>query len=670
MRKSARPATVWLPMRRSLLATALALLAGNHALAAGATTPAAQPKPASPATAARNSGVLQQLPFADREDYASATRGLIAPYRGNTVNAAGQVVWSPQAYDFLRAEQSPATVNPSLWRQAQLNAYAGLFQVTDRVYQVRGLDLANLTIVEGDTGLILIDALATTETARAALELYYQSRPRKPVLAVIYTHSHIDHFGGVRGVVDEAEVKAGKVAIYAPAGFLQEAVSENVFAGTAMLRRSYYQGATMVPRSERGQVDAGIGKGAPKHGTFGLIAPTVVLTQPVETHRIDGVDVEFQLTPGTEAPAEMNLWLPQFKALCMAENATPTMHNILTPRGAPVRDAKAWGKYLDDSLVRYGEKAEVLFAQHNWPTWGGARIRSLLADQRDMYTWLNDRTLHLLNLGLTPTEIAEAMRKLPGNLEKKWYTRGYYGSLSFNARAVYQRYLGFYDANPANLDPLTPADAGKRYVAAMGGADAVLKQMRAAMDQGDYRWAVQLGNHLVFADPANVAARNLQADALEQLGYQSESSLWRNMYVTGAHELRAGVHTESGNRAADLVRALEPSMFFDLLAVRLDSDKAQGHDMLLNWVFTDRKAPFALTLRNGVLTYREGRLHDRADATIHMSKDTLDRINLRQVELAAAVQNGDVRIEGDGGKLGQLMGMLVTFRPDFNIVTP
>ncbi|KUE84819.1 alkyl sulfatase [Cupriavidus necator] len=657
-------------MRQSLLATALAFLASTHALAAGTAAPPVPSRPASAATAARNASVLQQLPFADREDYVSATRGLIAPYRSDTMSSDGQVVWSPQAYDFLRTDKSPDTVNPSLWRQAQLNAYAGLFQVTDRVYQIRGLDLANMTIVEGDTGLILIDTLATSETAKAALTLYYQSRPRKPVVAVIYTHSHLDHFGGVRGVVDEADVKAGKVAIYAPAGFLEEAVSENVFAGTAMLRRSYYQGATMVPRGERGQVDAGIGKGAPKHGTLGLIAPTVVLKEPVETRRIDGVDFEFQLTPGTEAPAEMNIWLPRFKALCMAENATPTMHNILTPRGALVRDAKAWGKYLDDSLVRYGNKAEVLFAQHNWPTWGGERIRNLLADQRDMYTWLNDRTLHLLNMGLTPAEIADDMRKLPGNLEKKWYTRGYYGSLSFNARAVYQRYLGFYDANPANLDPLTPVDAGRHYVAAMGGAANVLKLMRAAVDKGDYRWAVQLGNHLVFADPANAQARNLQADALEQLGYQSESSLWRNMYITGAQELRAGVHTASGNRATDLVRALEPSMFFDLLAVRLDSDKAQGHDMTLNWVFTDRKVPFALTLRNGVLTYREGRLHDKADATISMSKDTLDRINLRQVDLAAAVQKGDVRIEGDGRKLGELMGMLVTFRPDFNVVTP
>ncbi|WP_349604808.1 alkyl sulfatase dimerization domain-containing protein [Cupriavidus sp. DF5525] len=656
------------PARSRVLATAvaLALTTGVHA----AEMPK-QPKPASAFTASSNAAVLQQLPFSDRADYESVRRGLVAPFRGEIRNAAGQVIWNTADYEFQQAPNSPDSVNPSLWRMAQLNANAGLFQVTDRLYQVRGLDLSNMTIVEGERGIIVVDPLISTETARAALDLYYGHRPGKPVVAVIYTHSHVDHFGGVRGVVDEADVKAGKVAIYAPAGFMQEAVSENVFAGTAMFRRAIYQAGSGVPRDARGQVDTGIGKGGSSGGTISLIAPTELIHERYEARHIDGVEFEFQLTPGTEAPAEMNFYLPQMRALCMAENATRTMHNILTPRGAPVRDPKAWGKYLDESLVRYGDRAEVMLAQHNWPTWGGERIRTMMADQRDMYTFLNDRTLHLLNQGLTPMEIAEAMQKLPGELEKKWYTRGYYGSLSFNARAVYQRYLGFYDANPANLNPLPPAQAARRYVQAMGGPDNVLRLVREAIDKGEYRWATQLGNHLVFADPQNRAAREAQADALEQLGYQSENSLWRNMYLTGARELREGVPPASASRnTADLVRALEPAMFFDYMAVRLDSDKAQGHDMTLNWVFSDTGQPFALTLRNGVLTYRENSRHASADVIVKMSKPTLDRINLRQLDLPTALRQGKVKVEGDAKKLSELMAMLTTFDPAFGIVVP
>lgn len=648
---------------------ACALTADLHA--ADISTQQTPAKPASALTSAKNAAVLKQLPFADREDYESVKRGLIAPFTGEIKNAAGKTVWSIRSYDFLQAEQSPDTVNPSLWRIAQLNSQAGLFQVADRLYQLRGFDLSNMTIIEGEAGLIVIDPLTVTETARAALDFYYQHRPKKPVAAVIYTHSHVDHFGGVRGVVDEADVEAGKVEIYAPSGFVREALSENVLAGNAMSRRGQYQSAAVVPRGERGQVDTGLGKTAPIGGTITLIAPTVLLKAPYEKHRIDGVDVEFQLTPGAEAPADMNVFLPQLRALCMADNLMQSMHNILTPRGALVRDAKAWSRYLDDALVRYGDQTDVLFAQHNWPTWGAERIRTLLADQRDMYAFLNDRTLHLLNRGMTPMEIAEAMQKLPGDLEHKWHTRGYYGTLSFNSRAVYQRYLGFYDANPANLDPLTPVEAGKRYVQALGGATNVLKLMRAAMEKGDYRWAVQLGNHLVFAEPENEEARAAQADAFEQLGYQAESSLWRNMYLMGAMELRNGSPANEARRSTDdLVRALEPAMVFDFLAVRLDSDRAQGHDMTLNWVFADLRKPFALTLRNGVLTYREDSQHAKADATVTMNKATLDRISLRQLDFATALKQGDVKVAGDGRKLPELMGMLAMFTPSFNIVMP
>ncbi|WP_442962578.1 alkyl/aryl-sulfatase [Pseudomonas nitroreducens] len=657
--------------RRNALALAVLLACTGMASAAEADNGPALAKPASAATRASNAAVLQALPFTDRQDYEDASRGLVAAFSGQIKDANGKVVWDTHQYDFLNAEQAPDSVNPSLWRMAQLNSNAGLFQVAERLYQVRGMDLANMTIIEGDKGLVIIDPLMTSETARAALDLYYRNRPQRPVTAVIYTHSHIDHFGGVRGVIDEADVVAGKVQVYAPSGFMEEAASENVFAGTAMFRRAQYQSGGLVPRGDKGQVDTGIGKGGPTGGSIGLIAPTVLIDKSNQQVRVDGIDIEFQLTPGSEAPAEMNLYLPQMRALCMAENATHTQHNILTPRGALVRDAKAWGRYLDDSLVRYGDRADVMFAQHNWPTWGGERIRTLLADQRDMYTYINDHTLHLLNQGLTPTEIAAAMQKLPGDLERKWYNRGYYGSLSFNSRAVYQRYMGFYDGNPANLDPLPPQDAGTRYVEALGGAEHVLELMRAAMDKGDYRWAVELGNHLVFAQPDNRAARDAQADALEQLGYQAESSLWRNMYLSAAVELRNGVRQASLRKpSADLVKALEPSMFFDYMAVRLNAERAQGHDMQLNWTFTDRKQSFALTLRNGVLTYRENSSHVHPDAALSIDKATLDRISLKELDFPSALKQGLAKVEGDPRKLGELMSLLDAFTPDFNIATP
>jgi alkyl sulfatase BDS1-like metallo-beta-lactamase superfamily hydrolase len=659
-------------MKRFYASTlALAFALAFHPIRAAPTDAASStPKGASDATASRNAAVLQQLPFGDRADFEAADRGLVAAFEGQIRNHAGQVVWDSHSYDFLLNDAAPGTVNPSLWRQAQLNAKAGLFKVTDRVYQLRGMDLANMTVIEGDRGLILIDPLTSTETSSAALALYRQHRPAKPVVAVIYSHSHLDHFGGVRGVVDEADVTAGKVKIYAPAGFMDEAISETLLAGTAMLRRGMYQGGSTLPRGERGQVDTGLGKGGPRNATYTLIPPTHLITKEFESHVIDGVPIEFQLTPDTEAPAEMHMYLPKQRALCMAENATRMMHNLLTPRGAKVRDAKGWSRYLDDSLVRYGGKAEVMFTQHSWPTWGGENIRTLLADQRDMYAFMNDRTLHLMNQGLTPNEIAEAIQKLPGELDKKWYTRGYYGVLSFNVRAVYQRYLGFYDGNPGTLDPLPPVESGKRYVAAMGGASAVISRMREAMGRGEYRWAVQIGNHLVFAEPGNQEARETQADALEQLAYQSESATWRNMYLSGVAELRGGVLDLPSRPTEDLVRAATPAMFFDYLAIRLDSEKAQGHDMTLNWRFEDLKQSFALTLRNGVLTHRDGKQHAKADVSVRMSKAVLDRISLRQLDFATALAQGEVRVEGDAGKLTALLGMLSTFKPAFNIVTP
>ncbi|MFV3324999.1 alkyl/aryl-sulfatase [Pseudomonas sp. NY15372] len=648
----------------SLLALAL-----MTPLASFATTPA---KDATAFTLQNNQQWLQRLPFADRGDFESAERGLVERYDGVIGNAEGKTVWDMGQYAFLNPGAAPATVNPSLWRMAQLNRIAGLFQVTEGIYQIRGLDLANMTIIEGNTGLIVLDPLLSVETAKAGMALYFKHRPRKPVTTVIYTHPHVDHFGGVRGVIDEADVKAGKVQVIAPQGFFEHAIGENVLAGPAMKRRAQYMYGAGLPRGERGQVDAGLGKGVPANATVSLIAPTREISQPLEHLTLDGVEVEFQLTPGTEAPAEMNLYFPRFKALCMAENATHVQHNVLTLRGALVRDPKIWAHYLDQSLVRYGDKAEVVFAQHHWPTWGGPAIREYLADQRDMYAFIDSQTLRLINQGLTPMEIADTLTSLPPRLAAKWYSRDYYGSLSHNVRAVYQRYMGFYDGNPANLNPLPPQAAGARYVAAMGGSEQVLRQARKAFGEGDYRWVAQLTNHLVFAEPDNSEARELQADALEQLGYQSENATWRNAYLSGAQELRGGVAATTGGRgnADDMVRALTPTLFFDYLGVRVNALSAADNDLTINWRFTDLDEDYALTLRNGVLTHRDLARHAQADVEVTMSKATLDRVALKQTGFLKEATLGDITIKGERLKFLRLMGGLEEADARFNIVTP
>lgn len=644
------------------------LLALALPLAAQADAPA---KDATDLTRQSNQQWLQRLPFADRADFDNARRGLLEGVDQAVVNADGKTVWDLQRYAFLQGT-APATVNPSLWRIAQLNTVAGLFKVTDGIYQVRGLDLANMTLIEGEHGLIVMDPLLSVETARAGLAMYFRHRPQRPVVAVIYTHPHVDHFGGARGVVDEADVTAGRVQVIAPQGFFEHAISENVLAGPAMKRRAQYMYGAPLPRGPRGQVDAGLGKGVPANATVSLIAPTRLIEKPFETLRIDGVEIEFQLTPGTEAPAEMNLWFPAFKALCMAENASHVQHNVLTLRGAQVRDAKVWAHYLDQSLLRYGDQADVVFAQHHWPTWGGPAIREYLADQRDMYAFLDSQTLRLINRGLTPTEIAAELTSLPPRLASKWYSRDYYGSLSHNVRAVYQRYMGFYDGNPATLNPLPPSEAGERYVKALGGAERVLALAHEAYGNGDYRWVAELTRHLVFAQPDNSAARELQADALEQLGYQSENATWRNAYLTGAQELRNGVApaASKGGSADDLVRALTPSLFFDYLGVRVDAAKAAEQDLTINWHFTDLNQDYALTLRNGVLTHRDLTHHAKADVEVKMSKATLDRIALKQTGFLKEATVGDIDISGERMKFMRFMAGLDEPDGRFDIVTP
>ena len=630
-------------------------------------------KDAQRATTAVNTAMLERLAFDDTRDFADASRGLVAAAPGDALKRDnGFPIWDMAAYDFEDAEQPPETVNPSLWRQARLNRIAGLFKVTDGIYQLRGMDISNLSIVEGDTGIIVIDPFISVETAQAGMRLYREHRGDRPVVAVIYTHSHVDHYGGVRAIVSAADVASGRVKIYAPSGFLGHAVAENVFAGTAMSRRSHYQYGVFLPRGPRGQVDLGLGK-AVSSGTITLIPPTDLIDRTGTTLTIDGVPIEFQLTPGTEAPAEMNFYLPTFRALCAAENATHTLHNLLTLRGAEVRDARAWSAYLNEAIDRFAGRTDVLFASHHWPTWGTGNVHEFLADSRDMYQFLHDQTLRLMNHGLTPMEIAETLTALPPGLDRKWYARGYYGSLSHCVRAVYQRYLGFYDGNPAHLNPHQPVDAGRRYVEAIGGAEALLGKARQAFAEGDYRWVAELVNHLVFADPGNKAARELAADALEQLGYQCENGTWRSIYLTGAYELRHGVFKggDLTTVSPDTIQAMSVDLYFDYLGIRIDGDKAAAlPEMVLNWRFTDIGEDYAVTVRNAALTYRAGAQDALANATVTLTKAVLDRIGLGETTFERAIASKEIGIDGDATALPSILGTLDTFDLMFNIVEP
>ena len=651
-------------MLAAIIAIMLTITAVPFTFAAGADAP----KDAQPATKQANAAVLNELDFSDRQDFDDAQRGLIAPPTEAIIKAAdGHVVWDLDAYSFLKKEEAPATVNPSLWRQARINLVAGLFKVVDRVYQVRGLDLSNMTIIEGDKGVILIDPLITAEAARAGLDLYYQHRDKRPVVAVIYTHSHVDHFGGVKGVVNEADVKAGKVSILAPERFLEAAISENVTAGTAMGRRSSYWYGVVLPRGERGQVDAGLGK-ATSIGSVTLIPPTDTITKTGEQRLIDGVKMVFHMTPDTEAPAEMMIWFPQFKVFNSAELACHTLHNVLTLRGAQVRDAAKWSRYLNEAIDAYGEQTEVLIAQHHWPRWGRDRSIKFLKDQRDMYKYVHDQTLRLANEGYTMTEIGP-MLTLPPSLARQWYARGYYGTVNHDAKAVYQKYIGWYDMNPANLNPLPPVESARKYVEYMGGAQAVMARARKDFRKGEYRWVAQAMNNVVFADPDNQEARQLQADTLEQLGYQAEAATWRNNYLTAAYELRKGVPSLPATASTDVLTALTIPMIFDFMGVRLNGPRADGKVIVINWNFTDVKAKYALSLENSALTYMD-RQAPKADATITLTRAAFDAITLGKTTFEKEIGAGRIKVEGDGRKLGELFGLMDTFKGDFNIVTP
>ena len=625
-----------------------------------------QPKDATSATLAAQAALLASLPAEDGVDFERARRGFIDTLPDARVETArGGVAWDLSPFDFQGGgAPAPDTVNPSLWRLAQLNLNHGLYRVTEGIYQVRGFDLSNITFVEGNEGFIVVDPLTSAEPAAAALALMRKHRGDKPVSAVIYTHSHVDHYGGVKGVLTDADIAAG-ARIIAPEGFLAEAVSENVLAGNAMGRRATYMYGALLHRGPRGHVDSGLGK-AVSSGQVNLIAPTESISKTGTRLTLDGVEIVFQVTPGTEAPAEMNFFFPRHRALCMAENCTCQLHNLYTPRGAQVRDAKAWSFYIDEAIDLFADQSEVLFASHHWPRWGKADQVAFLEKQSDLYKFIHDQTLRLANHGLTPLEIAEQV-KLPPSLADEWHTRSYYGTISHNTKAVYQRYLGWFDGNPANLHKHPPEAAARRYVDAIGGADAVLAKGRAAFDAGDYRSVAELVNHLVFADPDNMEARNLQADALEQLGYQAESGPWRDFYLTGAQELRLvrPKATTPRQGATGQLRTLPADQLLDSLSVRLNGDTIGRAQPAMLLTFTDADETFSLKVRNGVLHHRPAKPSETA---IRLSRNTLVDLVVGDRTLEAAVTDG--LIEGDAAPLGELLMQLDRFDFWFEIVLP
>lgn len=661
----------------SLAATGLWKLSASFLLAASISMTtqswaAETAKPASDATKAANNALLKELPFEDKTSFELAHKGFIASLPQEPIKgASGNMIWDPAKYGFIKeGETAPDTTNPSLWRQSQLINISGLFEVTDGIYQVRNYDLSNMTIVEGKSGITIFDPLISEETAKAALELYYKHRPKKPVVAVIYTHSHVDHYGGVRGVVDEKDVKAGKVKIYAPAGFLEHAVAENVMAGTAMSRRASYMYGNLLPPSETGQLGAGLGT-TTSAGTVTLIPPTDIISKTGEKRVIDGLTYEFLYAPGSEAPAEMMYYIREKKALNTAEDSTHTLHNTYSLRGAKIREPLPWSKYLNEALKMWGDDVKVMYAMHHWPVWGNKEVREQLSSQRDMYRYINDETLRLANKGYTMTEIAEQV-KLPKSIASRFSNRGYYGSLNHNVKATYVLYLGWFNGNPATLNELPPDEEGKRYVDMMGGADAVLKKARDYYDKGDYRWVAEVVNHVVFADPGNQAAKNLQADALEQLGYQAESGPWRNFYLTGAKELREGVQKlpTPDTASPDTVKAMDLDLFFDYLAMRLKGPEVADKHIALNLDFTDLKKKYLLEMGNGVLNHTEGLQSKEADATLTLTRDTLNKLMLKQTTLKDAVAAGELKVDGNQEKLGELMSYMDNFDFWFNIVTP
>lgn len=640
--------------------------------------PDLSPKPATRHTAAVNGAVRDALPFDDTADFELAERGRIAHHpRRQITGVGGGAVWDLDSWRFLDGD-APDTVNPSLWRQSQLCAIEGLFEVVDGIYQVRGIDLSNVTFVRGDTGWIVVDPLTAAETARAALELVNDELGERPVVAVIYTHSHVDHFAGVRGIVTDDDVTSGRVRVIAPSGFLEAAIAENVIAGNVMTRRATYMYGVLLPRDPTGLVGSGLGQTTPL-GTFGLIAPTELVSETGTVLDVDGVRIEFQITPGTEAPAEMNFLFPDHRALCMAENCTAVFHNVYTPRGAQIRDALAWSQYLHESIQLFAERADVSFASHHWPRWGPEALRHHLERQRDLYRFLHDQTMRMANHGLTSLEIAEELR-LPPALGDEFFNRDYYGTLNHNVKAVYQRYLGFFDGNPAHLHPLPPVDAGRRYVEFMGGADELLRRARASFDEGDYRWVAQVVDHLVFAEPDNTEARALQADALEQLGYQAESGPWRSFYLTGAQELRAGpppIVIRSAEKP-DVMAAMTVEMLLQFIGVHLNGPLAADEQLAFTLEVRDASPGggsggpgevHGVGVVNGAMHHAVGAPHPDATLTVSTTHGALVAA-VTSGRLDQLAEDAATTIDGDVSVLARLSDRLDTFELFFPIVTP
>jgi alkyl sulfatase BDS1-like metallo-beta-lactamase superfamily hydrolase len=618
--------------------------------------------------------MLQQargaLPFADQRDLEEQKKGLIAPMPNLKIMAdAGHVAWDMERFQFLDQQDEFDSIHPSLLRQSRLNNNYGLYEVIPGIYQVRGLDLSDISFVRGGSGWIVFDPLVTAEVARAAWELFQEHVGEGlPVSAVIYSHTHGDHWGGVRGIVDEADVRSGRIPVIAPVDFMQFTISENVYAGNAMNRRLFYQYGLLLPANPYGYVGQGLGQGV-SAGAMGLIAPTRYVEAPVEEIEIDGVRMIFQNTPNTEAPREMNTYIPAMKALWMAENVTSTLHNIYTLRGAPVRDPLNWSKYIGEALYRFGLEAEVMFASHHWPRWGNERIQEVLRGQRDLYAHMNNQVLHLANQGVTINQIHNVY-EVPKSLQEKWYCRGYHGSPEHNSRGVIQRYLGFWDCNPATLIPLSPSDSAPLYVEMMGGAGAILARGRQLHDEGQYLLASEIVNKLVQAEPDNQEAKDLLADIFEQIGYQQENPGLRNSFLAGAYELRTGIPEGEtvDSSSPDVIRAMSTELFLNFLGIRMNSRKAEGMRFTINLLTPDNGEQFIVELENATLTNIAGFQAENPDLTLTINRSDLERTMMGAKTLEAQIADGTAQVEGDASILVQLASTMVDFDPRFEIM--